>query len=188
MFDWSARSLTVWVMPPICWVRSESCAIFCAISSTWERMSVSPPSDCSMAASLCEETWSAFSVSLSTVSAFWAASSDVCLISCAVTCVSWSAVAWRVMVWLWSLVLWLSSPPALLRSCTDSCSARSTSFIFSTIWVKAAASSPTSSFEVTSTCWVRSPSTMRLAAWVRLRRGATKRATTQREMNAARTR
>ena len=145
-------------------MRSESWTIFWAISFTCERMSVRPPSDSSMAASPSEETWSAFSVSLSTVSAFCAASSEVCLISCAVTCVSWSAVACLVMVWLWSLVLWLSSPPALVRSWTDSCRARSTSFIFSTISLKAAASSPTSSLEFISTCWVRSPSTIRRAA------------------------
>ena len=56
MLDWSARSFTVCVMPPICCVRSESWEIFCAISSTCDRISVRPPSDCSMAASPSEET------------------------------------------------------------------------------------------------------------------------------------
>src|SRR5439155_1751288 len=55
ILDWSARSFTVWVIPPICCVRSESCAILAAISSTCARMSVSPPSVFSIADSPCDD-------------------------------------------------------------------------------------------------------------------------------------
>ena len=107
------------------------------------------------------DTSSAFSVSLSTVSAFCAARSEVCLISCAVTCVSCRAVACLVMVSLCSEVEVPRSSPACLSRRTESCSAPTTCLSFSTMAAKAAASSPISSVEVMSTRCVRSPSRMR---------------------------
>src|SRR5439155_698135 len=90
-FDWSARSLTLAMISPICWVCSDSARMFSAIDSTRCRISAMPSVALPTATTPARAAWLACCAACESTVAMWAAWSAEAFTSSTVALVSASA-------------------------------------------------------------------------------------------------